>query len=211
MTHPFPRTAIAAMTGAVFLSISLFGGVSAQVATLGSPDESPDPDAAVSELVEFADRDEALLAFAQCMRDNDIDMDDPVAGERGRIFGGGGPGGAAGGLDRASEEFQLAFEACGSIMESARPDVDPEEQQERLETELALAQCFRDNGYPDYPDPALSTTGGFERGGQALQELGIDRRSEAFQETRSTCTDQLGVEEFGRGTGAGAGAGGGSN
>jgi hypothetical protein len=207
MTHSIPRTAIAAIAGAALLSLSLFGSVSAQVATLSSPEESPDPDSAIAADVEYADRDEALLAFAQCMRDHDIDIDDPVAGERGRILGGGGPGGDEGGLDRESEEFQLGFEACGSIMESARPDIDPEAEQERLETELALAQCFRDNGYPDYPDPVVSASGGLERGGQALQELGIDRRSEEFQETRSTCADQLGVEEFGRGPGAGFGGG----
>jgi hypothetical protein len=185
------------------MTLALSIGASAQVASLVSPEESPVPDAETSEVVEFEDRDDALLAFAQCMRDNGVDMDDPVAGQRGRILGG-GPGGG-GGLDRLSDEFQVATEACGSILESARPDIDPEAEQERLEEELAFAQCFRDSGYPDYPDPALDTDGRLQRGGQQFGELGIDRRSEEFQNTRATCADELGIEQTGRGPGGGLG------
>ena len=203
--HLLSRAGLSAAPIAVALSLAMAVGASAQVATLSSPDESPSPapDGAEVEL-EFADREEALLAFTQCLRDNGIDVDDPTAGERvgaGRLI----RGGAAGGFDEFSEEFQIANVACGSILEAARPDIDPELEQERLETELALAQCFRDSGYPEYPDPVLGTDGGLQRGGQQFQELGIDRRSEEFQNTRTTCADQLGVETFGPGGGLGRG------
>ena len=202
----FPsRAGLAATPVAVALTLVMAISASAQVATLASPDESPSPGIETVETeLEFADREEAMLAFAECMRDSGIDMDDPVAGERG------GPGrlirgGAAGGFDEFSEEFAVAQESCGPILEAARPVTDPEEQQERLETELALAQCFRENGYPEYPDPVLDSDGRMQRGGQQLAELGIDRRSEAFQDTRITCADELGVEAFGPGGGPGRG------
>jgi len=203
--HPLSRAGLSAAPLAVALSLAMAVGASAQVATLTSPDESPSPapEGAATEL-EFADREEALLAFTQCLSDNGIDVDDPTAGERvgaGRLIRGGG----AGRFDEFSEEFQVANEACGSILEAARPDIDPELEQERLETELALAQCFRDSGYPEYPDPVLGTSGRLQRGGQQFQELGIDRRSEEFQNTRTACADRLGVEAFGPGGGLGRG------
>ena len=117
--------------------------------------------------------------------------------------GGGGPGA----IDRFGEDFQVAQQACADILEAARPEVDPAQQQEILEQQLLLAQCFRDNGYPEYPDPTVGADGRIERGGPAFAALGIDRRSEAFQDTRITCSDQLGIEggfgPGGRGFGGG--------
>ena len=103
--HLLSRAGLSAAPIAVALSLAMAVGASAQVATLSSPDESPSPapDGAEVEL-EFADREEALLAFTQCLRDNGIDVDDPTAGERvgaGRLI----RGGAAGGFDEFSEEF----------------------------------------------------------------------------------------------------------
>jgi hypothetical protein len=197
-----PRSAVAAAPLALALSLAFAVGASAQVASLSGPDETPPPEAAVGTELEFADFDEALLAFVQCLRDNGLEVDDPVAGEGGRGFLRGGGGGAAG-LDRQSEEFQAAQAECGLILESSRPDIDPAAEQERLETELLLAQCLRDNGYPEYPDPALDNDGRLQRGGQAFQAIGIDRRSAEFQNARGTCADDLGVEAFGPGGGAG--------
>jgi hypothetical protein len=199
-----PRRSLAAAPIALALTLSVAIGATAQVATLSSPDETPAPDAAAVTELEFADREEALLAFVQCLRDNGLDVDDPVAGEGGggrRILGD-GPGGS-GDLDPQSEEFQTAQVTCGPILEAARPDFDPVVEQERLESELLLAQCLRDNGYPEYPDPALDNDGRLQRGGQGFQTLGIDRRSEGFQNARGTCADDLGVEQFGPGGGPG--------
>lgn len=214
MPHMSAHVRLGALPLTIALCLALAVPASAQVATLVDPGDepSPSPDALESEFA-FADRDEAILAYAQCMRDNGIDMDDPVAGEPGgRGFFGGRAGGEAGGgeLDRFGDEFQSAQQACGAILEAARPETDPEAEQERLDEELALAQCFRENGYPDYPDPSIGSDGRLERGGFALQELGIDRRSEEFQETRMACAEELGVEAFGPGGGPGGfGQGGG--
>ena len=195
-----PRNAFGAAPIAAALTLAMTVGASAQVASLASPDETLEPEAAVESL-EFEDREEAMLAFAQCMRDNGIDMDDPTAGEGGRFLRG-GPGGEQRQIDEFGEEFTVAREACAPILAAAAPEIDPAAQQERLEELMVLAQCIRDNGYPQYPDPALGSDGRVQRtGGQAFQELGIDRRSEAFLEVMTGCRDEIGLEAFGPGGG----------
>ncbi len=205
------RRALAVLPLSLALTLSTAVAVSAQVATLTGPDATPSeaPQETQADL-EFADREEALLAYAQCMRDNGIDMDDPVGGTPGgRGFFRGGPGGSDNGFDPFSDDFGAAQQACGDILEAARPEIDPAAEQERLEQQLALAQCYRDNGYPEYPDPVIGTDGRNQRGGSQFDELGIDPRSEAFQEVRATCAEQLGVEAFGVRGGFGPGAPGG--
>jgi len=65
----------------------------------------PDPE----QIQEMQDQ---ALAFAECMREQGIDMPDPVFGEGGRVTQAiGGPDG--GGIDLSDEEFQEAQEACG--------------------------------------------------------------------------------------------------
>ncbi len=204
----FPRSTLGATSIAFGLTLVLTVGASAQVATLVSPDETPEPDAA-AEVIEFEDQDEALLAYAQCLRDNGIDVDDPQAGVGGaRAVLGGGPRGGDTGIDRRSEEFIAANESCVHILEAARPEIDPEEEQERLEEQLALAQCIRDQGFEEYPDPAIGSDGRLERvRGQEMAEMAIDRRSPEFQEAISACRDEMGLED-GPGFGGGDGPGG---
>ena len=201
------RTPATSTSLAAALVLTLFAGTAAQVATLASPDETEAPaaDPAAADL-EFADRTEGLLVFAQCMRDNGIEMDDPQTGPG----DGGGPGGGflrppdGAGFDELGDDFLVARAACSAILEAARPELDPEAEQERLEQELVLAQCFRDNGYELYPDPVIGSDGRLQRAGQQFLELGIDRRSEQFQIARETCAETLGLElapDGGRGPG----------
>lgn len=213
MTSTLPRTSLGSLAGAAFLSLALTTGALAQVATLASPDETPEP-GAVAEVLEFEDQSEALLAFAQCMRDNGVDMDDPQAGSGPglRGFFGGGPDGPEDGIDRLSEAFLDAQQACSMYLEASRPELDPAAQQELLEQQLVLARCLRDQGFEEYPDPVIDSAGRLERlRGQGAAELGIDRRSPAFQEAMSVCRDELGVDGgpgFGPGGGFAAGSGG---
>ncbi|MEX1295225.1 MAG: hypothetical protein AB1Z67_03540 [Candidatus Limnocylindrales bacterium] len=206
--HLVPRAALGATPLAVTLTLALAVGASAQVATLVGPDETPEPEAAEA-APEFEDQNEALLAFAQCMRDNGIEMDDPQVGSGPGLRGvlGGGPNSTEDGLDRRSEEFQIAQEACSVYLEASRPELDPTAEQERLEQQLALAQCIRDQGFEEYPDPAIGSDGRLERvRGQAMAEMGIDRRAPEFQAAIGICRDELGFEDI-RGFGGGPGAG----
>lgn len=206
-----PRTALGAIPVALGLTLVMTVGASAQVATLVSPDESPEPETAET-VLEFEDINDALLAYAQCLRDHGIEVDDPQAGAVGlRSVLGGGPGGPDGGIDRRSEEFVAANQSCDHILEASRPEVDPEAVQEQLETQLALAQCIRDQGFEAYPDPAIGSDGRLERvRGQEMAEMGIDRRSPEFQEAITACRDDMGIEG-GPGPGRGFGGGNGGN
>ena len=208
----FPRSALGATPVALALTLAISVGASAQVATLVSPDESPEPEA-VEAVLEFEDQSDALLAFAECMRENGIDMDDPQAGGTGlRAFFGAGPGADGDGIDRRSEAFRSAQQACDMYLEASRPELDPEAEQERLETQLALAACIRENGFEQYPDPAVDANGRLQRaGGREFQDIGIDRRSEEFQAVIATCRDETGIEGgpgLGGGFGPGSGNGG---
>ncbi len=209
MPHTSFRATLTALPLSLAISLVIATGTSAQVATLVDPAATPSPTPGQDEGgVEFVDREEALLAFAQCMRDNGIEMDDPAVGGGGRGFlrAGSGP---RGGFDELNEDFVVAQETCGPILEAARPEVDPIAEQERLEEQLALAQCLRENGFAGYPDPAVDADGRLQRGGRQPLEDGIDRRSEAFINALASCADELGVEEFGPGGGpGGAGRGG---
>ena len=204
-----PRTALGATPIAVALTLALAVGASAQVASLTSPDDSPDPETPGA-MLDFEDQDEAILAYADCLRENGIEVDDPQAGATGaRAIFGGGPESDGPTIDRQSEEFLAANEACGVILEASRPEIDPEAEQERLEGQLALAQCIRDNGYEQYPDPAIGSDGRLERvRGQGFDDLGIDRRSPEFQEAIGECRDEIGLEG---GPGFGGGGFGGGN
>jgi hypothetical protein len=191
------RTRLIAAPLALALVLTLAVGATAQVATLRTPDPEAEPSPAAEAELEDLERDEALLAYAQCLRDNDIEMDDPEAGARGGFFR---QANGSENIDVQSEEFLAAQQECGPILEASRPDIDPEAETERLEENLALAQCLRDQGYDDYPDPVVGPDGRLERfGGRQLQEIGIDPQSEEFQTARQTCSDELGFE-FGAGS-----------
>lgn len=203
------RTVLGAAPIAVALTLALTVGASAQVASLSGPDETPDPEVAGT-VSEFEDQNEAILAYAQCLRDNGIEVDDPQAGAAGaRAIFGRGPGSDDPTIDRRSEEFVAANEACAAILEASRPEIDPEAELERLEEQLQLAQCIRDNGYEQYPDPAIGSDGRLERvRGQSFTEIGIDPRSPEFQEVIGECRAEIGLED---GPGFGGGGFGGGN
>jgi hypothetical protein len=87
------------------------GSEAAQVATLTTDGAA----AVVTETTVAADTADALLAYAQCMRDNGIEMEDPTFDADGNVEGGFRPGGD--GVDFGSEAFQTAQTACGSLIE----------------------------------------------------------------------------------------------
>lgn len=85
-----------------------------QVASLGSTTESASGDG-TTDTVAPADTQEALLAFAACMRDNGVDMADPTFDAEGNPAG--GLFGPDSGIEPGSEDFRVAQEACGELLE----------------------------------------------------------------------------------------------
>jgi hypothetical protein len=158
--------------------------------------------------------DEAILEFASCMRENGVpDFPDPQLDSQGG-FGAALPEG----VDPRSEEFQTAQEACRDILEGAAfgpggpgGDFDPSELQDRL---LEFAQCMRDNGITDFPDPDLDNfrfigpdedesgtaegdTGPQVNGGGPFGDIDLD--DPTIQAALETCSEQTGLPAPGEG------------
>ena len=197
MTLALPRFGLGSLATAAVLSLALATGAAAQVATLdetgSEPGESP---VAASETLEA---EEALLAFAQCMRDNGIDMDDPQFGLDGGRFGFGAGDAGAPAFDPGSPEFQGAMESCDTWLAALAPDTDAAAVAERAEQQLQIAACMRSFGY-DFPDP--TTGGGFGAQIRFLEDAGIDPQDPTFRTDISECQSAAGFD-FGPPSGGG--------
>ncbi|WP_283135257.1 hypothetical protein [Rhizohabitans arisaemae] len=134
-----------------------------------APGGSPSPTASI-------DPREKGRLFAQCMRENGVDMPDP---------------GANGGAVRVERrpgdaKMEKALEACQSKAgPGTRKPLDPAEQ----EKFRALARCMRENGI-DMPDPDFSG-GRVTIGGGDLKK--INPRDAKFREAMETCRNKVGI------------------
>ncbi|MEU8803660.1 hypothetical protein [Spirillospora sp. NPDC048819] len=127
---------------------------------------------------------EKMRKFAQCMRDNGIDMPDPsgdgrvtVRKSRGPSQGGGGPG--------EDDEMMAAQKKCRHLMPNGGkpPELKPEE----VAKLRAFSKCMRDNGISEYPDP--------DADGRMLLKAGpgtgIDPESQKFQAAQKACDKHM--------------------
>ena len=133
--------------------------------------------------------DEALaLEFAACMRDEGVQMADPVIGADGSInliaaF----QAGADGPVDQ--EAAQAGFEVCGEILEGTSLLPTPDDVAENEAAFLEFAQCLRDQGL-DVDDPDLSSLGG-GGGPAALFGENFDPQDPANQPAIQACQSIL--------------------
>jgi hypothetical protein len=139
---------------------------------------------------EQAEFEDAMLEYAQCMRDHGVDMPDPEFNGEGGVMIGGGPGT---GPAPDSDEFEEADEACQPIIEDARPDaepMDPEQQAELQDQLTAMAECMREHGH-DMPDPQVSDGGRVE-----MRVGGPDSGppDEDFEQDLEECHEEVGLE-----------------
>lgn len=144
---------------------------------------------------EEVDAEAQLLAFASCMRDEGIDMDDPT------IDGDGNPQLAPPtGFDftdaSARDQIIAARDACAIHLEGVGLGFAGQQDTGQQDQLLEFSQCMRDNGY-DMPDIELGGPGG-PRG---LDD--IDQDDPAFQQAQDVCQDIL--AGFGPGAGASEG------
>jgi len=111
-----PQRRVIALLAALSATAAACGGGAAaepQVASL----DSVATEAATETSVDPADSQEALLAYASCMRENGVDMADPTFDADGNAQGGGLGIGRESGIDPRSDEFQAAQTACGDLIE----------------------------------------------------------------------------------------------
>ena len=120
------------------------GGSSSKVATLNNAS------AGATTTTVKVNTQEALLAYAACMRDNGVNMADPTFDANGNPTGGGfGGGGANSNIDRRSTAFQTAQKACASHLQGVTfggrrgGNFDRQAVQDGLNKFTA---CLRDNG-----------------------------------------------------------------
>jgi hypothetical protein len=133
---------------------SLEGGASTTLAGDTGGDTGGDDEVTQEE------RQEAMLAFAQCMRDHGVDMPDPEFDDNGRGVGGAIRVGGDEGLDE--DDFEAAQQACEDLVEDVQGSFgmdDPEQRAKMQEQMLAFSQCMRDHGI-DMPDPQFNEDGG---------------------------------------------------
>jgi hypothetical protein len=133
--------------------------------------------------------EEAMLAFARCMREHGVDMPDPDTS------GGGGVvsfrAGAAGTkIDADADKFQKAHEACKHLMGDAGPmNLSPEEQQEMQDQALAFSRCMREHGV-NMPDPT------FDGEGRVMMRIGpddgLDPSDPKFEAAQQACGSAFG-------------------
>jgi hypothetical protein len=102
-----------------------------------------------------ADRQDAALAYAQCIRDNgytEFPDPDPEGGFKFLIEPGSAP------------RFKAATAACAHLAPEGMRDDDVTPAQ--LDALIKLAQCIRENGVPEFPDPGPK--GNFELSGTGI-------------------------------------------
>lgn len=173
------------------------GGI-ASVDDSESDDDDSDGSSGSGDRPSQEEMQDAMLEFAQCMRDHGVDMPDPEfdeGGGGGMRIGGGGPDGAGPNQD----EWEAADEACSSIMDDIRGQrtpPSPEELAEMQDKLLVMAQCMRDRGY-DMPDPQISTEGGIEISiGAEEGGTGGPRpdQDEEWMKDQEECSEEAGME-----------------
>jgi hypothetical protein len=138
--------------------------------------------------------EDAGLAYAECMRENGIDMPDP------EVDAGGMQQRLGEDADPDSESFRRADEQCSTHLEGMvqdrMDDLSPEERERLQEQMLELAECMRERGY-DMPDPQIGSSGVRIGLGPDEGEGGIDPRDPEFGDAIEACHEQAGLAQPG--------------
>jgi hypothetical protein len=119
------------------------------------------------------DPKQAMLAFTKCVRGKGVEIADPD--------GSGTPPNIPTGA--AAED---AIKACQSLLTGGRPgggEITAEQKGQILE----MAKCMRKNGFPDFPDPEISSSGAVNLG------KGIDVNDPKIRDAMGACAKTLGL------------------
>jgi hypothetical protein len=119
------------------------------------------------------------IAYAQCMRDHgvpgfpDPDSDGHFAVNANEL-----------GIPPGSPQFDAAQRACAGLL----PAPSDEQQADNHAARLEYAQCMRDQGITDFPDPALVDGPSFDSHSEGETEsLGFDPDSPVFKAAHEAC------------------------
>lgn len=177
-----------------------------QLAAAGATTTEPEAgDAAAGDPGELDD-EQALLSFTACMREQGVDVGDPVVDPDGNLRLDFRSLIQGGDVDR--EAIGEARQACAGLLEGVAQRFDAADRTEIEDRLLAFAACMRDNGV-DMPDPdfdaAPGAGGGPAGGGGPFGDL--DSEDPAFQEALGVCQGEFGDVRLRPGGGGGPGGG----
>jgi hypothetical protein len=130
-----------------------------------------------------ANSQDAFTNFAECMRENGVDIPDPQPGQSGFALG----ADAAGNIDPNDPAVQAAREKCLPELRGAIPEGERPDSSEVEDDLLAYARCMRDHGI-DFPDPQVSESAGAT---EILAPEGVDTNSPAFESASEACQEKL--------------------
>lgn len=160
-----PRPILAlAVLAAVLAACSSGGARPSGVATLDDPASSASPDGSAAPSASISPQD-AMLAFAKCMREHGVDMPDPVVSADGGMTV---SIGAEGGKPIDKTTMEAANEACKDLMPGPMGGGPSQMTPEQQDAMLAFAKCMRDHGV-NMPDPDFTSGGGaIQIGGDSI-------------------------------------------
>jgi hypothetical protein len=146
--------------------------------------------------------EEAFRKYAQCMREEGIDMPDPqtstAGGEGGPVMIMGERVDGEGGDGPSPEEFEAANKKCehftADIVRNGPGQIDPEQEAAMRDRALAFAQCMRDHGI-DMPDPTFGDNGVVQQEFRAGTSDPMD--DDDFQAAQEACAEKMGKGEDG--------------
>lgn len=113
--------------------------------------------------------------FAQCMRDNGVEMDDPDPSQPGRIEI----------RERKGErdKVRAAMDKCRKFLPNGGERKPSKQDAEAMQK---MAECMRANGVPEFPDPDPNG------GGLSIDAgSGIDPESATFKAAQEKCREHL--------------------
>jgi hypothetical protein len=187
------RTRTGLALGALLaLAVAGCGGADAKDDGIASANGTAKPSSSAS--AASGSNQDRFLQYAQCMRANGVpEFPDPD------VNGGAVRMRLPDGVDR--QKVAAAQEKCKQFMPNGGENATPNPQMR--EQMLKLAQCMRENGVPNFPDPE-------EDGGIRMDtnKLGIDPQGETFKSAQQKCQKYQPSPPPGAETGAGAGPGG---
>ncbi|WP_084266005.1 hypothetical protein [Actinomadura macra] len=137
--------------------------------------------AGASGTAKAASDQEKLRKFAQCMRANGVDMEDPSADGKITAKMSAQPGSGKGAPGQTPRRLEEAQKKCRHLMPNGgRP---PKAKPEEIAQQRAHSKCMRDNGVTQFPDP--DSDGGIRI--QAGEGTGINPDGEVFRKADRAC------------------------
>jgi hypothetical protein len=130
-----------------------------------------------------AERQQKMVAFAQCMRTHGVpEFPEPAEGHF-EVH----PGGA-GGLHPGSPQFEAAAKNCRKLLPNGG-EPTPQQRAQMQERALKFSACMRAHGLPNFPTPTFE-------GNSARLSLkagsGLDPHSPQFQAAQRACRSYFG-------------------